>query len=53
MAQKTLATTSKGTGNQAATASPWAPLRLPVFRALWTATVVSNIGTWMHDVGAA
>jgi len=53
MAQETLATTSKGTGNQTATASPWAPLRLPVFRALWTATVVSNIGTWMHDVGAA
>jgi hypothetical protein len=24
-----------------------------VFRALWIATVVSNVGTWMHDVGAA
>ncbi|MGH7492343.1 MAG: MFS transporter [bacterium] len=30
----------------------WSPLRQPVFRALWIATVVSNIGTWMHDVGA-
>ncbi|HEV7258102.1 MAG TPA: MFS transporter [Bosea sp. (in: a-proteobacteria)] len=29
-----------------------APLSNPVFRALWIATVVSNIGTWMHDVGA-
>ena len=28
------------------------PLANPSFRALWIATVVSNIGTWMHDVGA-
>lgn len=28
------------------------PLRQPLFRALWIATVVSNIGTWMHDAGA-
>ena len=28
------------------------PLSFPVFRALWIATVVSNVGTWMHDVGA-
>ena len=28
------------------------PLSSPVFRALWIATIVSNIGTWMHDVGA-
>lgn len=33
--------------------SAWAPLRRPQFRALWIATVVSNIGTWMHDVGAS
>ena len=33
--------------------SAWAPLRTPVLRALWIASVVSNIGTWMHDVGAA
>lgn len=24
-----------------------------MFRALWIATVASNIGTWMHDVGAS
>ncbi|WP_205028057.1 MFS transporter [Oleisolibacter albus] len=24
----------------------------PLFRALWIATVISNIGTWMHDAGA-
>ncbi len=32
--------------------SAWEPLRQPLFRALWIAAVVSNIGTWMHDVGA-
>jgi MFS family permease len=34
-------------------ASPWSPLRSPVFRALWIASVVSNLGTWMQNVGAA
>lgn len=28
------------------------PLALPLFRALWIATIVSNVGTWMHDAGA-
>ncbi|ORE93322.1 MFS transporter [Aurantimonas sp. 22II-16-19i] len=28
------------------------PLRQPLFRALWIATIVSNVGTWMNDVGA-
>lgn len=32
--------------------SPWAPLRHKIFRMLWIASVVSNIGTWMHEVGA-
>src|SRR5712664_3539498 len=31
--------------------SAWSPLREPVFRALWIASVVSNIGSWMQDVG--
>ncbi|MEQ4532008.1 MAG: MFS transporter, partial [Mixta sp.] len=35
----------------AAHASSWQPLRQPVFRILWIATVVSNIGSWMNDVG--
>lgn len=34
-----------------ATGSPWQPLRQRVFRTLWIATVVSNIGSWMNDVG--
>ena len=32
--------------------SAWAPLRRRVFRALWIATVVANIGMWMQNVGA-
>lgn len=30
----------------------WAPFRHGAFALLWTATVVSNTGTWMNDVGA-
>lgn len=30
-----------------------APLRLPAFRAMWAANIVSNIGTLMQSVGAA
>uniref|UniRef100_UPI003F85B1EE MFS transporter n=1 Tax=Cupriavidus ulmosensis TaxID=3065913 RepID=UPI003F85B1EE len=26
---------------------PWSPLRNKVFRAIWLATLASNIGTWM------
>jgi MFS family permease len=32
--------------------SAWAPLRHPLYRALWTAQIASNIGTWMQTVGA-
>jgi MFS family permease len=31
--------------------TPWAPLRQPVFRALWIAGLASNFGAWMHEVG--
>ncbi|PEG40945.1 MFS transporter [Mycolicibacterium agri] len=34
------------------TTSTWAPLRSPIFRALWIAQFVSNLGTWMQTVGA-
>lgn len=34
-------------------ASPWAPFQHRTFRFIWIATVFSNVGTWMHDVGAA
>ena len=31
---------------------PWSPLRIRVFRALWIAGLVSNIGTFMHIAAA-
>jgi len=30
----------------------WAPLREPLFRSLWIASVISYTGTWMQNVGA-
>lgn len=36
-------------GGKSAEASAWSPLRHPLFRALWIATVVSNIGAWKTD----
>jgi MFS family permease len=32
--------------------SAWSPLHNALFRSLWIATIVSNVGTWMQDVGA-
>jgi len=32
--------------------SPWAPLRSPIFRAFWFASLASNFGTWIHEIGA-
>ncbi|MDT7806537.1 MAG: hypothetical protein QOJ70_350 [Acidobacteriota bacterium] len=32
--------------------SSWSPLGRSLFRALWVAAVASNVGTWMHNVGA-
>lgn len=40
-----------GTESAALSNSAWSPLSESVFRALWIATVASNIGTWMQDVG--
>lgn len=31
----------------------WSPLKHSLFRAMWIASVASNIGTWMHTVGAS
>ncbi|RZA13379.1 MAG: hypothetical protein EOP93_20405, partial [Lysobacteraceae bacterium] len=33
--------------------SPWSPLRHRAFRAIWIAGLVSNLGNWMQNVGAA
>jgi MFS family permease len=46
---KTTMSTSPAKGSPI---SPWAPLHHRVFRMLWITSVVSNIGTWMHEVGA-
>jgi MFS family permease len=32
--------------------SAWAPLHIRLFRTLWLAALVSNVGTWMQTVGA-
>jgi MFS family permease len=42
----TLATPAQGR------TSTWAPFASPVYRALWIAQFVSNLGTWMQTVGA-
>ncbi len=31
---------------------PFSPFQHRAFALLWTATLISNIGTWMHEVGA-
>lgn len=33
-------------------ASPWSPLKERTFALIWAATVVSNVGTWIHEVAA-
>ncbi|WP_339775623.1 MFS transporter [uncultured Thalassospira sp.] len=49
---KNLATPNQNDGVPVTPSSPWAPFRFRAFTILWVATVVSNIGTWMNDVGA-
>ena len=40
-------------GHDGAPASGWSALRYDVFRFLWIATVVSNIGSWMYNAASA
>src|SRR5258706_4407428 len=40
-------------GKDGTAESAWTPLSNPIFRALWISSLVSNIGTWMQNVGAA
>ncbi|WP_330257336.1 MFS transporter [Nocardia sp. NBC_00565] len=40
------------TADAATPLSTWAPLRSRIYRALWIAQLVSNLGTWMQTVGA-
>src|SRR3954447_2616487 len=41
------------TGGGARTGGTFAALRVPVFRLLWTTSLVSNLGTWAQTVAAA
>ncbi|MFN6121047.1 MAG: MFS transporter [Actinomycetes bacterium] len=46
-------TRSDGTATAGRTRpNPWSPLRVRLFRALWIASLVSNVGTYMHTVAA-
>ena len=42
----------RGMAGSGSAASSWAPLRIGLFRTLWIAALVSNVGTWMQTVGA-
>src|SRR5579872_1506279 len=33
--------------------SAWTPLAIPIFRAVWLASLASNIGIWLGNVGTA
>jgi len=41
------------TPSQPARPSTWSPLRHPIYRWLWIASVASNVGTWLQSVGAS
>ncbi|AHB47365.1 MFS transporter [Hyphomicrobium nitrativorans NL23] len=45
-------TDNQQTASAAAKTGAWSPFRHSAFAMLWTATLLSNVGTWMHDVGA-
>jgi len=51
MAKPSRQAEKRGVKEESAPLSAWSPLHQSVFRALWIASVVSNIGSWMHDVG--
>jgi MFS family permease len=59
-APATAARSAPGTAEPAAPPPPrpvppsaWSPLRHGLFRWLWIASVASNVGTWMQNVGAS
>jgi MFS family permease/quinol monooxygenase YgiN len=41
-----------GAGSREISPSPWSPFRNAAFACIWVATVISNIGSWMHDTAA-
>src|SRR5438105_15145378 len=45
--------TKSSPSTDAVRSSAYAPLRRSLFRWLWIASLASNVGTWMQNVGAA
>src|SRR5271166_2218452 len=41
--------TAGGAATAAAPVTAWSPFRYATFSVVWTATVVSNVGTWMYS----
>jgi MFS family permease len=52
MAQRTANVAGTSSAPAARPPSAWDALRYPVFRSLWLATVVSNVGSWMYNAAA-
>ena len=52
MAHQTAKTSGTAEAPAAQPPPAWGALRYPVFRWLWIATVVSNIGSWMYNAAA-
>src|SRR6516225_4384041 len=52
MAQQTAKTANTAQAPAMRLPPAWGALRYPVFRWLWIATVVSNIGTWMYNAAS-
>src|SRR5436309_8396566 len=48
----TQSTEPQASAHAPAAPGAWTPLQTTLFRNLWIATIVSNVGTWMQDVGA-
>ena len=44
---------AEGTAPSASVSSSWQPLKHALFRWLWIASVASNVGTWLQNVGAS
>lgn len=43
---------SKPSGEPESDSGAFAPLATPIFRYFWIASIISNLGTWVHEVGA-
>lgn len=52
MTERQFVTNARHTSEPAPLASSLSPFQHPTFVLLWSAGIVSNIGTWMYEVGA-